>query len=259
MIDFHSHIIPNIDDGSRSVEDTFNMLKEAREAGFTSVISTSHYIEGSYESDVAERQIWIKALQETLNKENIDIQLYLGNEIYFTENINHLLEDGKATSINYTNYVLFEFPLNSKPMNIYDVIYDMLGNKIIPVLAHPERYSFVQKEPQLIYDLIQAGVMMQANYGSILGVYGEKAKVIVKKFFENNYIHLLGSDVHRPNTIYPKVNKALDEIRAIIGDEKIEELTITNPNLILNNKRINIEEPKKIKFGIKEKIKMNLK
>ena len=259
MIDFHSHIIPNVDDGSKSVEETFDMLKEAKQVGFTSVISTSHYIENAYESNAEEREVWIKALSDGLKKQNIDLSLYLGNEIYFTENIIKLLEDEKATSINKTNYVLFEFPLNTKPMNIYDVVYDMIGYKIVPVLAHPERYQFVQKEPELIYDLIQAGVLMQANYTSVLGRYGEKAELIVKKFFENNMVHFLGSDVHKPKTIYPKIPEALQEIKSIIGEQKLEELTTTNPRLAIENKRIDIDEPIHFKLTLKEKLKMNIK
>ena len=134
MIDLHSHIIPNVDDGSKSVEETFEMLKEAKQVGFEAVISTSHYIENTYESNVAERTVWINALQENLQKTGIDLKLYLGNEIYFTENIIHLLEEGKATSINNSNYVLFEFPMNTRPMNIYDVVYDMIGYKIVPII-----------------------------------------------------------------------------------------------------------------------------
>lgn len=259
MIDFHSHIIPNVDDGSKSVEETFSLIKEAKQAGFEAIISTSHYIENSYESNVSEREVWINALQEGLNKENINLKLYLGNEIYFTENIIHLLEEGKATSINNSSYVLFEFPLNTKPMNIYDVIYDMIGYKIVPVLAHPERYAFVQKEPELIYDLIQSGVLMQANYTSILGRYGEKAQLIVRKFYENNMIHFLGSDVHKPGTIYPHIPDALNEIKAIVGDKKIEELTTINPKLALENKKIDIDEPRAFKLSLKEKMMINLK
>lgn len=259
MIDFHSHIIPNVDDGSKSVEETFKMINEARQVGFEAIISTSHYIESSYESNVSEREVWINALQESLNKENIDLKLYLGNEIYFTDNIIRLLEEGKATSINNSNYVLFEFPLNTKPMNIYDVVYDMIGAKIVPVLAHPERYAFVQKEPELIYDLIQSGVLMQANYTSILGRYGEKAQLIVRKFFENNMIHFLGSDVHKPGTIYPHVPDAITEIGAIVGEKKLEELTTINPRLALENKRIDIDEPLPFKLNLKEKMLMNLK
>ena len=150
-------------------------------------------------------------------------------------------------------------PLNAEPMNLYDLVYQMLQCKLVPVLAHPERYSFVQKDPELIYDLIQKGVLMQANYGSIIGQYGEKAKIIVKKFFENRMIHFLGSDVHRQNTIYPRIPEILSILNDLIGEEKLEELTNTNPALVLKNKRINIDEPIPVELSLKEKIIMNFK
>ena len=170
-----------------------------------------------------------------------------------------LLINNKASTINNTCYVLFEMPLNVEPMNLYNVIYSLQENKLIPVLAHPERYKFVQKEPELIYDLIEKGVLMQANYGSILGQYGESAQMIVRKFFENNMIHFLGSDVHRQNTIYKNIPRALDAISEIIGEEKLRELTTTNPKLALNNKRIDIEEPEEFTLTFKEKLMMFFK
>ena len=259
MIDFHTHILPNIDDGSRSIEETFNLIKEAKNVGFEAIISTSHYMEKYYETNAPEREVWINAIYENLQAKNIDINLYLGNEIYLSENIIKLLEEGKASTINDTSYVLFEMPLNAEPMNLYDVIYEMMQYKLVPILAHPERYSFVQKDPDLIYDLIEKGVLMQANYGSIIGQYGEKAQMIVTRFFENNMIHFLGSDVHRQNTIYPKIPQILDEIADIIGEEKLEELTTTNPKLVLNNKKIEIDEPLDFKLTLKEKFIMNFK
>ena len=259
MIDFHSHIIPNVDDGSRSVEETFELLKEAKEAGFSGVISTSHYMEEYYETDVAERSVWIKAISENLGKKDIDLNLYLGNEVYITKNIINLLETRKATSINNSNYVLFEFPMNSKPMDMYDIIYDMLEYKLIPILAHPERYSFVQKDPNLVYDLIQKGVLMQSNYGSILGMYGEKAEIIVRKLLENNMVHFLGSDVHRSGSVYPKIHNCLREIETIIGEDKLEEISSVNPELVVENKRIDIDEPREINLSLKERMKLNFK
>ncbi len=256
MIDFHSHVLPNVDDGSKSVEETFKLLEEAKEAGFDGVISTSHYMEEYYEVNVAERKVWINALSENLYQKNIDLKLYLGNEIYISKNIIDFLETGKATSINNSNYVLFEFPMNSKPMDMYDIIYDMLEYKLVPVLAHPERYSFVQKEPNLVYDLIQKGVLMQSNYGSILGMYGEKAQIIVRKLLENNMVHFLGSDVHRANSIYSKIQSSLGEIEAIVGEEKLKEISSVNPKLVVDNKRIDIDEPREIKLSLKEKMKL---
>lgn len=259
MIDFHTHIIPNIDDGSRSIEETFNLIKEAKEAGFEGIVLTSHYIENYYETDVPERDIWVKAISDNLKSKGIETNLYLANEIYMSENMMNLLIEGKASTINNSSYVLFEMPLHAEPMNLYDVIYSLQENKLIPVLAHPERYSFIQKEPELVYDLVQKGVLMQANYGSILGQYGEKAEIIVRKFLENNMIHFLGSDVHRQNTVYKRISQALEEIREIVGDEKLEELTTKNPQLALNNKRIEIEEPEEVTLTFKEKLIMHLK
>ena len=259
MIDFHSHIIPNIDDGSRSIEETFNLLKEAKEVGFEGIVLTSHYMEDYYQTDVPERDMWVKAISENLHTKGIDIDLYLGNEIYMSDNMMNLLIDGKASTINNSCYVLFEMPLNVEPMNLYDVIYSLQEHKLIPILAHPERYTFVQKEPELITDLIEKGVLMQANYASILGYYGEKAQYIVRKFFEHNMIHFLGSDVHRQNSIYKRIPKALEEIKEIVGEEKLEELTTINPKLALENKRIDIEDPEEFSLTFKEKLIMYLK
>lgn len=259
MIDIHSHILPNIDDGARSIEETFNLIKEAQKVGFEAIVSTSHYMENYYETDVPEREVWVKAICENLQAKNIDTNLYLGNEIYFSDNVINLLEQRKASTINDTSYILFELPLNAEPMNLYDIVYEMLQYKLVPILAHPERYSYVQKDPDLIYDLIEKGVLMQCNYGSIIGQYGEKAKIIVRKFFENNMVHFLGSDVHRPNTIYPKIPQILREVESIIGTEKLEELTTKNAKLVLNNKKIEIEEPTELKLTLKEKVIINFK
>ena len=259
MIDFHTHILPNIDDGSRSIEETFNLIKEAKEVGFEGIVLTSHYIENYYETDTPEREVWVNAIKENLEAKGIETNLYLANEIYLSENLMTLLEEGKASTINNSCYVLFEMPLNNEPMELYDVIYSMQENKLIPVLAHPERYSFIQKEPELVYDLIEKGCLMQANYGSILGQYGQKAEYIVRRFFENNMIHFLGTDVHRQNSIYSKVPRAMQEIEQIVGPEKLQELTTTNPKLALANKRIEIEDPIEVTLSLKEKIMMFIK
>lgn len=259
MIDFHTHILPNIDDGSRSIDETFNLIKEAKEVGFDGIILTSHYIENHYETNVPERDVWVKAISENLQAKGIDTNLFLGNEIYISDNMMSLLEERKASTINNSCYVLFELPLTVEPMNLYDAIYSLQENKLIPILAHPERYTFVQKEPELVYDLIQKGCLMQANYGSIIGQYGEKAEMIVRKFYENNMIHFLGSDVHRQRSIYPKIPFALEKLSHIIGEQKLEELTTINPQLVLANKRIDIEEPTEFNLTFKEKIYMFLK
>lgn len=259
MIDLHTHILPNIDDGARNIEETLCLMQEAESVGFQAVIATSHYIEGYYETDVLEREVWINAIYKKLQEENIKLKLYLGSEIYLSENMIQLLEKGKASTINDTSYVLFEMPLNIEPLNLYNVVYEMIQYKLTPILAHPERYLFVQQDPELIYDLIEKGVLMQSNYASIIGYYGPKAQIIVKNLLQNNMVHFLGSDVHRKNTIYPKIPQILGILTEMIGKEKLEKLTTINPKLVLQNKRIDIEQPNKIELTLKEKIMMKWK
>ena len=258
MIDFHSHILPNIDDGARNIEETICLVKEAEKVGFEAIISTSHYMEGYYETNTPEREVWINVIYQKLQDEKVKMKLYMGNEIYLSDQIVQLLAEEKASTINDTSYVLFEMPLNIEPLNLYNVVYEMIQNKLIPILAHPERYTFVQQSPEIIQKLIEKGVLMQANYASIDGYYGKKAQVIVKKILKNNMVHFLGSDVHRPNTIYPKIPQILTKLENIIGKEKLEQITTTNPKLVLQNKRIEIEESNTIELTWREKLVMKL-
>ena len=254
MIDFHTHILPTVDDGSRSVEETFNLIEEAKNVGFDQIVLTPHYMEGYYECNVLERETWLNAISEHLYVKNFTGKLYLGNEIYLSENIVKLLEESKASTINNTSYVLFEIPLNARPLNLYDVIYEMQRNRLVPILAHPERYPFIQEETDILYELVDMGVLLQANFGSIIGQYGTSSQYLVRKMFENNYVHFLGSDVHRENTIYKKIPKCLEVISDIIGDDKLKEITTTNPSLALDNKRIDVDNPTKIKLSFAERM-----
>lgn len=256
MIDFHTHILPNVDDGAKSIEEAITLLGEAKIAGFNTVILTSHYMENYYEVDVEERTKLQDLVRSNLQEKEIDINLALGNEIYITDKLNELIKDNKACSINNTKYVLFELPFNIKPINLYDIIYDMLRNKLVPILAHPERYSFVQRDPNIIKDLIEKGVLMQSNYGSFVGQYGKKAKIIIKKLLENDMVHFLGTDVHKANTIYHEIPQILSSMEKCIGKEALDLITKTNPKLVLENKEIEICNPREIKLSLIEKMIM---
>lgn len=247
MVDFHTHIMPNVDDGSKSIEETFNLCAEAATAGFSKIILTPHYMEKYYETNNKEKTTWVEALNMGLMQKGTQTEAYLGNEIYISENIVQLLQEGEASTINNSKYVLMELPLDVKPIYLYDVIYSLMENDYIPILAHPERYQFVQKKPNIIYELIQSGVLIQSNFGSIIGQYGKKAQKIIIKLLENNMVHFLGSDAHRENTIYKVMPRVLKKLTKTIGTEKLREITTTNPEAILKNRRIKVTEPKRIK------------
>lgn len=254
MIDFHTHIIPNVDDGSKSMEETVELLKEAEKTGFETVILTSHYMENYYQIDVKERAKIVNSIQSMLQNNTMNINLVLGNEIYFSDKIVSFIENKKACTINNTRYILFELPFNVVPENLYYVIYNMLERGYIPILAHPERYSFIQQNPNILKDFIEKGVLIQSNYGSFIGQYGKKAQIIIKKLLKNGMVHFLGTDVHRKNTIYPKIPAIVSSMEKYIGKEKLDTITKTNPKLVINNQKIEIEEIQEIKLSLIEKI-----
>lgn len=235
MIDFHSHILPGIDDGAKNLEQSIAMVNEAKKVGFTKIISTSHYMENYYECNEKNRKELLEQVQKNVN----GIELCLGNEIYITNNIIELLKNGQASSINGTKYVLFEFPLiTTRPMNDKEVIYRLVENGYIPIIAHPERYPFIQENPDYLFELEEMGALFQANYGSIIGMYGLKAKKTLKILLKNNLISFFGSDVHRPEQVYNKMPKIIKKLKKIISNEEFEEFTEINPEKVLKNENI---------------------
>lgn len=250
MIDFHSHIVYGVDDGSETLENSIEILKHAEKAGFHSVILTPHYMKNYYEISADEIQEKINILRRKCEEENIDINLYQANEIYITNSITDLLNKDIASAINCSRYVLFELPMNEEPINLIEVIYKLIENNKIPIIAHPERYSFVQKDPNKLLELMEHGVLFQANYGSIVGQYGKDVQKTVKLLIKNNFISFLGTDVHKSGTIYTKMDEVYEELEEIISEDMIEDLTENNAYLVLEDKEVEIPTPIKVKKNL---------
>lgn len=160
MIDIHSHILPNIDDGSSSIEESIEILKEAKKAGFNGIIATPHYLKPEYNCEKQEKNILINLLKEEIQKENIDIELFTGNEIYIDESIINMINEEKVESLNNSRYLLIELPMNFEMKYLEDLIFNIQNAEYIPIIAHPERYSYVQKEPNKLIDLIREGCII---------------------------------------------------------------------------------------------------
>lgn len=235
MIDFHSHILPGIDDGSQNIEQSKKILSEASELGFNKIISTSHYAYDCYEIPEYKR----KDLIDELNEENDSFpEIILGSEIFISYNIIDLLKEGNASTINGTNYILFELPLRAPFPNLKDIINKLQENNYKLILAHPERYLIIQNNFNYLYELQEMGILFQSNFASITGYYGFSAKSIMKKMLKNNLVSFLGSDVHRPETVYSKFPKAMKKIKKIISDDYWEDITNNNAEIILRNEEL---------------------
>lgn len=236
MIDIHSHLIPNVDDGARSVVETIELIKEGQNAGFSDIILTPHYMLDAYEPNANEIILWKEKLQEILNEEQIEVKLHTGMEVYIAEDIIDLIKQNKILTLAESNYLLMELPLNTNVKYLDNVIFKLLEHNITPIIAHPERYKCVQEQPDIVGKLKEKECLIQSNYGSILGIYGKKAEKTVKYLLKKNLIDFLGTDTHRKNTIYLEIEKAIKKVTKIIGEEKLKELTTTNARKILENK-----------------------
>ena len=236
LTDIHNHILYGIDDGSKTIEESIKILEQHKQMGFTTIVVTPHYIENSnYVCNNEEKQ----KILDTLKDKVQGVQLYLGNEVFINNNLYELLNSGEILTINSSKYLLIEFPMNQKLKNITDTIYELKIKGIIPIIAHPERYEYVKKNIDIVNDWINEGALLQSNYGSIIGIYGEGAKRTVKKLLKKGVVSLLATDIHFPDSeIYKNIEKIRKKIKRIIGEEKFIELTITNPNKIINNEKV---------------------
>ena len=232
MIDVHTHILPGIDDGSRNIRQTIDMIKEAYSAGFTDIITTSHYIDGHFDIDKNDRQILIDNIQDLLKYK---IKLHNGAESYIIPDLVELYNNNTIPTLANSRYTLFELPMNSDILYLDNIIEEFLSNDYIPVIAHPERYGFVQRDIERAFQMIEIGALLQCNYGSFIGTYGVEAQKTAIKLLKKDKISFLGSDTHRPESVYTRINEVLTKIEKTVGYKKVEQITVTNPQKIIDN------------------------
>ena len=239
MIDMHCHFVFNVDDGAKNINESIEILKKASENGFSGVIATPHFIEGDkysiIKSDIDKR---LDDIRKKLSENNINIEIYPGNEIYATPNIIELINSNKISFLNDSTYILIELPLDEPVSYLDTFIFNILSLDKIPIIAHPERYSFVKKNPDILYELSEKGVLFQLNIGSIFGYYGNTAKKTSKYLLKRNIYNFIGSDTHSSKHAYIKYNKALKYIKKVVGKNNFETLINVNPQKVVKNKNI---------------------
>lgn len=239
MIDFHAHILAGLDDGIVTFDEAIATVKEAKKAGFDKIIATTHYCsEDNYLASEEERREVLDRLNENIS----GLEVVLGNEIYVNGHIDELIKSKEASTINGSKYILFELPLQHEYPELRNVILDLLSKGYKLVLAHPERYKVFQEDPRKLEEIIDLGVYLQANYLSILGLYGKEAQRTVSLLYKHDMISFLGSDVHQAKMYYPRIGEARDKIVSIIGEESFELLSELNPKAVIENEDLDVVE-----------------
>lgn len=235
MTDVHSHILFGIDDGSRTISESVELLKKLKSVGFNNVILTPHFIlDSTYNSNYESNIKIYNELKERLISENIDINIYLGNEIFIDKNVPTLLEKNIITSLNGTKYVLVEFPMHNKLLNLEDMLYEIRSRGYEVVIAHPERYDAFKEDYSIVDTLREDGFLFQSNYSSILGYYGKDSIKLLKYMLKRHYIDFLGTDIHRIEKTYVVDNfkKIEKHIIKVTGSEYYNKIQANNNKLV---------------------------
>ncbi|OPJ55323.1 tyrosine-protein phosphatase [Alkalithermobacter paradoxus] len=243
MIDIHCHIIHNVDDGSSSIEESIEMAKIAERDGIKKIINTSHYHLYSHYVTGKSLEEKVNEFNKLLQEKNIDVKVYVGNELYYSKELISKLDKLDYYSLNNSKYVLIEFPPDNLPKDMEDIIYEFKIRNYIPILAHIERYSEVIDNPNLASDYINQGALIQVNASSILGKLGREIQSTCKILLQNNCIHFVASDAHGSKKRTPRLKESYNYIKDIIGKEKADKIFFENTQAIIENKDIQITKP----------------
>jgi protein-tyrosine phosphatase len=195
MIDIHCHVLPDIDDGSRSTEQSIKQLKAMEQGGVSRVYLTSHYFRGHYHYARQEYDDKFAALSKAAQKADLKIELNSGFEVFVQPGIVDDVKE-KSLTLGDSHYVLIESELNGLPSDFYGNVYPLLRAGFKPILAHAERYVSIMRKPSKARDLMDRNVYIQTNAGALLGHYGEKVRQTAWILIENGWTHFLASDDH---------------------------------------------------------------
>jgi tyrosine-protein phosphatase YwqE len=195
QVDIHSHLIPGIDDGAKTIEDSIRLLQRFAELGFKKVITTPHVMSDFYRNTPDIILSGLNKLKNELAKQNFSITIEAAAEYYLDYELEKKIELKELLTLG-GKYVLFELPFVAAPDNLHKAIFDMQTNGYIPILAHPERYSYWYRSFDTYYELKEKGVLFQLNTISLTGHYSPETKKIAERMIDENLIDFVGSDCH---------------------------------------------------------------
>ncbi|WP_173918688.1 tyrosine-protein phosphatase [Halobacillus sp. Marseille-Q1614] len=247
MIDIHSHILPGIDDGPQSMEDSIELAKAAVEQGIDTIVATPHHNNGSYNNYRSDILLQVKALNEQLKLRRIDLSVLPGQETRIYGEMVEGIHKGEILAINNTTpYVFVELPRDHVPQYIHTLIFNMQVEGYQPIIVHPERNEQIQENPNLLYTLVKNGAFSQVTAGSLCGKFGRDAKKIAHQLIDHNLTHVLASDVHFTKKRRFYLQEAYNMIRKQHGTEAYYAL-MENAQAVIEGEPLISDPPEHIK------------
>ncbi len=226
-VDLHSHLIPGIDDGSQSIEESLTLLKGLEALGYEKVITTPHIMADAYRNTPKIIYDGLHALREAAKAEGIEVEIEAGAEYYLDDGFYAHLHGKEVMSIK-NRYLLFETSYISKPIQLEEMIFEISSAGYIPLMAHPERYRYVKDPLKEFSRLKDLGVEFQVNLNSFAGHYGKGAKIHADFLNKQGMIDFLGSDIHHKK----QVDTLGDLFNLEVYSDIFKHNTIKNDELI---------------------------
>ena len=209
----HSHLIPGIDDGAKTLDDSIDMIRKMIDLGFKKIITTPH-IMGEYYPNTPEKiEAGLIRLKSALSREKIDIEIEAAAEYFIDEYFENLLNNNTRLLTFGDKHLLVELSTFAGPVNLHEIIFQLKSKGYKPVLAHPERYLYYADQYEQFEKIKKMGCLFQVNLLSLAGHYGGKQKKLAIQLLKSGWVDYLATDLHRIQHI--------DPILTVLQDRKV--------------------------------------
>ena len=243
MIDVHSHIVFDVDDGPKTLEESLDLIGESYAQGVRTIVSTSHRRKGMFETPEDKIFANFSKVKEEAEALYPDLTICYGGELYYTSDIVEKLEKNLIPRMHNTQFALIEFSARTSWKEIHTGLSNVLRAGVTPIVAHIERYHTLENDEKKVRELINMGCYMQINSSSVLKprLFGDTYKFMKKRaryFLDKGLVHVVASDMHNLDNRPPYMSEAYELIAKKYGAEKARELFETNPSKIINDQLI---------------------
>jgi protein-tyrosine phosphatase len=244
MIDLHSHMLPNLDDGAKDWEQSLAMARIAVDDGITDVVCTPHWVSGRYENT---RPLILDKLAECkkmLASAKIELRIHPGAELRLDITLPERIKAGELLTLNDGGkYALIELPDGSLPDHLDEFFWGLEMGRIKPILSHVERNSVIRQEPARLYRWVERGYLAQMTAASLVGSHTEEIREFAFHLLEHRLVHMLVSDSHGLHKRSPKLSEGLAAATEVIGVKAAQRMVYDIPAQVLRGESVNIPEP----------------
>jgi protein-tyrosine phosphatase len=235
MIDTHLHILPCVDDGPETIQDSLSLARALVEEGIHSAIATPHYSDEFPRYSTAEIQGRVNDLQQELDRHDIPLRLFAGHEALIRPGLVEDIQAGRLSTLNGSRYLLLELWNTTWLPETERVIFELRAHGIVPIVAHPERYRAIQQDPGRLAALLQQGVLAQLTASSLISMQGKATRRCAESLLKKGLISCIASDAHGLNKRPPRVVRGLQRAAELLGQARVKQLIETQPAAIINN------------------------